>query len=278
MIFIKSYLLILLFTFSVSAQNIAVDPNLKSFSVSDGLSSDNVNWIIQDTQGFIWFATEDGLSRFDGYSFKVYQNKRGDKNSLSSNFIWNISLDRNGNLWIATDAGGLNKFNPITEKFERFIHDSKNLTSISSGPVTYTLEDNEGKIWVGTWGGGLSVYDPIENSFTNFTHKSKDSTSLSDNRILCIYEDDKKNIWIGTDNGGLNKFDRSSNTFKSNLFSFNTPFKNSISYISKGSDNNLLLGTTEGWIIEFNPETNDVRVFPALTKKIRMFRTLFGIL
>ncbi|WP_337873256.1 two-component regulator propeller domain-containing protein [Ignavibacterium sp.] len=266
MIFIKFYLLVLLFSFSVSAQNIAVDPNLKSFSVSDGLSSDNVNWIIQDTQGFIWFATEDGLSRFDGYSFKVYQNKRGNKNSLSSNFIWNISLDRNGNLWIATDAGGLNKFDPVTEKFERFIHDSKSHTSISSGPVTYTLEDNEGKIWVGTWGGGLSVYDPIENSFTNFIHNSNDSTSLSDNRILCIYEDDKKNIWIGTDNGGLNKFDRSSNTFKSNFFSFNTPFKNSISYISKGSDNNLLLGTTEGWIIEFNPETNDGRVFPALTK------------
>lgn len=206
------------------------------------------------------------MNRFDGSSFKVYKNIRGDKYSLSNNFIWHISEDNQGNIWIATDAGILNKFNPVTEKFERFAHKSDNPNSIPSGPLTYTLQDSYGMIWIGTWGGGLSVYDPIKNYFTNFINNPNDPASLSDDRILCIYEDDKKNIWIGTDNGGLNKFDRRTNTFKSDFLKIDIGFKNSISYISKEINGNLLLGTTEGWIIDLNTETNETRVFTAITK------------
>lgn len=266
MILIKLNFLILIIVISASAQSISNDGNHQSFSGTDGLSSNAVNWIIQDSQGFIWFATEDGLNRFDGYSFKVYQNKRGDKNSLSGNFIWHISQDRKGNLWIATDAGGLNKFDPVTEKFERFIHNPDSSNSIGSGPVTYTLEDSEEKIWVGTWGGGLSIYDPFENLFTNFTHSPNDSSSLSNNKILCIYEDENKNIWIGTDNGGLNFFNRKTNSFKPISLNINSPFKNSISFITKGANGNLLLGTTEGWIVDFNITTYQTQVFTILSK------------
>jgi ligand-binding sensor domain-containing protein/signal transduction histidine kinase len=266
MILIKLNLLILIFFISASAQFISYDSNFQSISIINGLSSNNVNWIIQDSKGFCWIATEDGLNRFDGSSFKVYKNIRGDKYSLSNNFIWHISEDNQGNIWIATDAGVLNKFNPVTEKFERFAHKSDNPNSIPSGPLTYTLQDSYGMIWIGTWGGGLSVYDPIKNSFTNFINNPNDSASLSDDRILCIYEDDKKNIWIGTDNGGLNKFDRRTNTFKSDFLKIDIGFKNSISYISKEINGNLLLGTTEGWIIDLNTETNETRVFTAITK------------
>jgi len=88
-----------------------------------GLSQNNITCILQDSRGFMWFGTPEGLNKYDGYTFTVYRNDRANKSSLSSNFITDIIEDTKGNLWIATSGGGLNKFQRETEKFTRYMYD-----------------------------------------------------------------------------------------------------------------------------------------------------------
>ena len=79
---------------------------------------------LQDRTGFIWFGTDDGLNRFDGYEVKVYRNDPNDNSSISENIIWALWEDHSGNLWIGTKTGGLNKYDPLINKFEHWELDS----------------------------------------------------------------------------------------------------------------------------------------------------------
>jgi ligand-binding sensor domain-containing protein len=85
-------------------------------TVEDGLSNNKVNTITQDKTGFIWFGTEDGLSRFDGYNFKIYRHDPSDSNTLSNNSIWALLEDSKGNIWIGTKDGTVNIFDPDPRK------------------------------------------------------------------------------------------------------------------------------------------------------------------
>ena len=92
-------------------------------SLEQGLSQSVVNCILQDSKGFMWFGTEDGLNRYDGYEFRVYKTDPENHNTLSDNFVQSISEDPEGKLWIGTFAGGLNRFDRETEQFTRNRHD-----------------------------------------------------------------------------------------------------------------------------------------------------------
>ncbi len=94
-------------------------PPFERITIADGLSQNMVNHVIQDQRGFIWFATKDGLNRFDGYGFRVYRNMPGDSSTLSGNYVTGIWEDARGIMWIVTNGGGLNRFDPITEVFTR---------------------------------------------------------------------------------------------------------------------------------------------------------------
>src|ERR1700738_3221967 len=98
-------------------------------TTSDGVSQGYVTAILQDRRGFMWFATRDGLNRYDGNTFVVYKHNPNDPGSLSSNFIQDLIEDDQGYLWTATNTG-VNKFDPITERFTRYLHDPNNLNSI----------------------------------------------------------------------------------------------------------------------------------------------------
>ena len=82
-----------------------------------GLSQSNVLCILQDSRGFMWFGTRDGLNKYDGYKFTVYKNKISDKNTISNNFIQSIKEGKNGCLWIATWGGGLNRYDLQKNQF-----------------------------------------------------------------------------------------------------------------------------------------------------------------
>ena len=124
-----------------------------------GLSQSAVNCIYQDRQGFMWFGTEDGLNRFDGYSFSVFRRDPADPASLSHNFVWAVQEDAEGGLWVGTE-GGLNRRAPGTTVFTRLRHDARDETTVGADFVWALLADRKGAIWVGTKGGGLSRYDP----------------------------------------------------------------------------------------------------------------------
>src|SRR5512133_2452295 len=105
-------------------------------SIEDGLSQNAGLDIFQDSRGYLWIGTQDGLNRYDGYSFKIYKHDPDDPTSISHNSILKITEDQKGDLWIGTWGGGLNRYDPVTEQFIRFQHDPDNPASISDDTVT----------------------------------------------------------------------------------------------------------------------------------------------
>lgn len=176
----------------VNAQEI----KFKHLSVEDGLSQSVVNCMLQDRTGFLWFGTQDGLNRFDGYQFKVFRNDSKDANSISSNNIWSIFEDKSGNIWVGTQEGVLNCFDPQTEKFKHYILDSSKI--ISGNSVSCIYQDRAGKLWIGFYKSGLYQLDIISDAVKQWQHQSDNPNSLSNNYVTSIFEDLQGNLWIGT--------------------------------------------------------------------------------
>ncbi|MBE0571757.1 MAG: response regulator [Ignavibacteriaceae bacterium] len=170
----------------------------------DGLSEGSAWCILQDSKGFLWIGTADGLNRYDGYQFKIFRNIHSDLNSISNSQVLSILEDKTGTLWIGTDGGGLNKFNSDKETFTRYIHNPNDSTSISDNAVWSIYEDNSENLWIGTFGGGLNKFDRSKEPFIRYSHNPDDTSSLSFNTVVSVYEDSKRNLWIATLGGGLN--------------------------------------------------------------------------
>ena len=94
----------------------------------------------------MWFATEDGLDRYDGYNFKVYKNNPQDPSSISDNFIWSIYQDKNGILWIGTNNGGLCKYDELTDSFISYKNNPSDLNSLTFNDVRTIEEDSRGNL------------------------------------------------------------------------------------------------------------------------------------
>ncbi len=138
---------------SLASSQAARSQNLQfeHLSSAQGLSHNHVKCILQDSRGFLWFGTQNGLNRYDGYAFKVFKHDPEDPTTISDNFIWRIYEDSFENLWIGT-ANGLNKFDHATETFTRYLHDPNNPYSLSGDIVKAIHEDRAGTLWIGTWG------------------------------------------------------------------------------------------------------------------------------
>jgi len=146
--FLVSLLFVILFT-NVNGQN---RKRFERISIEQGLSQSTVSCIFQDSRGFLWFGTEDGLNKYDGYKFTVFTLYPDNPNGLSSNSVLSIYEDRDSTLWIGTRAG-LNKFSRDTEQFVRYMSDSRNEKSISDDRIWCILEDSRRNLWIGTWTG-----------------------------------------------------------------------------------------------------------------------------
>ncbi len=127
-----------------------VSPRFETLGLKDGLSQGSIYQILQDRHGFIWLGTQDGLNRYDGQSFKVYRSQPFDTTTINEGWEWDIEEDKDGFIWVATWGGGLNRFNPVTEKFTRYTHDDEDSTSIPSDRVRSLLATDDGTLWIGT--------------------------------------------------------------------------------------------------------------------------------
>ncbi|MEN8188718.1 MAG: two-component regulator propeller domain-containing protein [Thermodesulfobacteriota bacterium] len=181
-------------------------------TTESGLSNDNVQGIVQDDLGFMWFATLDGLNRYDGYDFKVFRHDPDDPLSLSGNQLRKLYRDKSGYLWVATWSDGLNKYLPETETFLHYQHDPDNPDSLSHNAISGMLEDRAGVFWIGTRGGGLNRFDPATGKFTHYRHNPDDPSSLSHDFVMAVLEDRRGDLWVST-YGGLNKLNIASGTF-----------------------------------------------------------------
>lgn len=188
---------------SVRAQ--ARTPRFTRLTNEQGLSNDMVGCILQDDQGFMWFGTQDGLNRYDGYTFIVYRHRRSDPDSLSNSTITALYQDRAGTLWIGTVVG----LDSFAGDAARFTHHPAVGEEIG---VIY--EDVAGMLWIGTEGSGLFRFDRATGQFIQYTHDPADPHSLSGNNVRAIREDDSGTLWVGTADG-LNTFDLATERFVS---------------------------------------------------------------
>jgi len=154
-----------------------------------------------------------GLIRYDGYQFKVYQHDEADPNSLSDNRVQRIYEDPRGIFWLATQEGGLNKFDPVLETFTHYRHNPADPTSLSEDDIRHLAVDPAGMIWLGTRRAGLNRFDPVSETVTRYRHDPADQTSLGNDRISALYVDRAGVLWVGSSNGGLQRFDPQSETF-----------------------------------------------------------------
>src|SRR6202046_1874494 len=91
-------------------------------TMRDGLSMSTINSILQDSQGYVWLATEAGLNRYDGYTVRQFRRDRGNEHGLASDYVWSIAEDAQGDLWLATEGGGGARWGCRTQAFEQFTH------------------------------------------------------------------------------------------------------------------------------------------------------------
>lgn len=188
--------------------------SFEQLSLEQGLPQSTVNAIMQDRTGFLWFGTQDGLCRYDGYTFIVYRKTGGRATSIADNFIQALAEDGAGALWVGTQNGGLHRFNPRTEQFTAFRHDSVRASSLPDDNITALCHANDQKslLWVGTQNGGLALLSVENGSCRRYQHNSQQSGSLLDNHILSIYRDRSGTVWVGTFSG-LSMFDERAQAF-----------------------------------------------------------------
>ncbi len=207
----KRFLQISIAIVIVSAGLYPQKDDIKFEHLYEGLSQKSVLCISQDSKGFMWFGTYDGLHRYDGYKIKIYRSEIGNPYSLSNNKVRFIYEDRRGILWIGTD-GGLNQFDREKERFIHYKYDPNDPNSLGGDMVQWICEDTSGKLWIGTYYGGLNQFDPIKKQFVRYKHDPKDLHSISDDFVSCIYIDKSGVLWAATFTG-LNRFDPAKNCF-----------------------------------------------------------------
>ncbi len=173
------------------------DLRFAHLTTSDGLSQSGVTEILQDRRGFMWFATRDGLNRYDGNTFVAYKHNPNDPGSLSANYIWDLTEDDRGYLWVATD-GGVNRFDPATERFVSYRHNPNNSNSICGDSVESIARDSRGYLWFGTSDSGLDKFDPSTGAFTHYLN---DSDGQFVGRITKVIEDSHRDIWFVGERG-----------------------------------------------------------------------------
>lgn len=220
-----------------------------NYSVARGLSQSTVFCIQQDSEGYIWFGTEDGLNKFDGYSFTVYKHNPEDPNSLSSNWIQTMLEDEAGILWFGTRDGGLNRYDRNLDQFTHYRNDPDDSSSLNDDEITTLFHDQMGIIWIGTGSGGLEKFDPVTERFTHYRHDPGNPQSLSDDSILSLHQTKDGILWIGTNGGGLSSFDQGTGSFtqyKNVPTDAQSLIDNTVRAILEDSSGHLWLGTNAG--------------------------------
>ncbi|HVW60036.1 MAG TPA: two-component regulator propeller domain-containing protein, partial [Puia sp.] len=248
------FLLACIGSFAVSGQ--AVHYNFYNFSTDNGLPTNQVQHVFQDSYGFLWMATNSGLVRWDGYVLKVYTHEEGDPGSINDNIVYTIYEDSRKRLWIGT-IDGLNMYNRQTDEFVK----CRLIAGNDRVPVNGIIEDRQGKVWLAT-SFGLCNYDAGRGK-ANWVPVPKKGADV----LFAISLDSSNNIWAGTYNSGVLKYDQ-----RNGLFSWFDPVPG-----KKGARNrvNALLNTRDGEVWVAN-EADGLSIMDSTGKLVRRYKHFSG--
>jgi len=238
------------------------DLKFERISVEQGLSHSTVNCILQDSKGFMWFGTDDGLNKYDGYSFTVYKHDLDDPHSLSHNRVQSVFEDQSGVLWAGTYGGGLNRFDRDTGQFIHY--DAEDFQNITDEPeefrnVVWAIDENPaGVLWIATYGGGLVKFEVETGEFTSYAPDPADPDFWGHEWISAMLVGRSGNVWIGTHSEGLDRFDPATGRVTSYRHDPDDPDSLSHDWIRAVIEDQygfLWIGTFGGGLDRFDPET-----------------------
>ena len=227
---------------------------IEKLGMEQGLSNSYIVGITQDQQGYMWFATESGLNRFDGHSFRVYRKNGLPNKTINSNELNMVYADKTDNIvWIATQRTGLNAFDTKTEKFTYYTADSNIPNSIITNDVTYIAPAWDGNLWVCTYHFGVEYFDKKAKTFKHFNQSTLHG--FVSNHVWCVADDNHGKLYIGHVFNGLsvlNLKDRKVKNYR-NIPGDPTSFPGEeVTALHIDKRNNVWVGTNNGLAL-FDP-------------------------
>jgi ligand-binding sensor domain-containing protein/signal transduction histidine kinase len=251
-------LLLALFLFSL---NLFLSPlycqnhQFQRYYAKDGLSTNQIRCLLEDQQGFIWIGTSDGLNRFDGYEFRVFKPNARQPGSISSNNVYHLDQDAKGRIWIATLRGGVNYYDPRTERFTVFRHDPEDSTSISSDEVIAVHVDTKQRLWIGTREGLDRLVETDSGAyFVRYNVRLALGESTDRRRsIHSLFEDEAGYLWIGAAYGLSRINPETGHIVNYNRMpEINEHLRNGVVHDAQWlADGSLYLGTTDQGLFHF---------------------------
>ena len=253
----------LLLTMPLAYADVGNPMRFDHLGMGEGQSQSTVNVIHQDETGFLWLGTENGLNRYDGYRFHHYKRDPGTTGSLGADFIWDIAEDEDGNLWIATDGGGLARWNSSKDDFTVFRHDETDSNTIADDSVRAVLYTSDKSIWIGTKADGLNRLNLATQEIEHFRHDPDNPNSLGDDRIFSLMRDSRGIIWIATDNGlcRFNPISRTFSTFRHDPDAEDSISSNMVRTVFEDRHGHIWAGTRNAGVNRFDRDTGQFTRF-----------------
>jgi len=197
-----------------TSDSFSAELTFERISLDQGLSQSTVYCILQDSRGYLWLGTEDGLNKYDGYQFVTIRQNPFDHNSLPSNDISALLEDPAGRIWIGTWGGGLSRYDPVADLYTHYRANENDPDSLNSSQIQALYQASDSTIWVGCNDGGLSRYEAESDTFRTYRHDPHDASSISHDRVWRISEGRSGHLWVATENGlcrldpGTGRFER----------------------------------------------------------------------
>lgn len=250
-------ILILFCPLAATAQS---DFNIRQISYEQGLPNNYVESITQDKRGYLWFATDEGLSRYDGVRFVNYlHNVPGLLTPSGKGLNYVLDDPQLPVLWIATQSAGINSYNYETNSFKVYRHDSKDPESLTADGITFLSSANDGNLWIGTYNGGINYFNKRSGKFIHYNSHTLEK-GFCDN-VWCCMEGKNNLLYIGHENGGMTVLNLKTKTFTNYRFQSGNPNSipgNTVRSICMDSRGQIWLATGKGAAV-FNPATKTFR-------------------
>ncbi|WP_143961263.1 two-component regulator propeller domain-containing protein [Litoribacter populi] len=227
----------------------------KNLGVEQGLSHQTVFSILQDTQGFMWFGTKDGLNRFDGSQFKIFKYNPKDPNSIGNNTVLSLFEDSQYNLWVGTQDG-VYIYNPEKESFTAFEEKGPEGEKVN-GPILAIKEDLAGNIWMASSTQGLFRFNAAAEKLKYFHHQPEKDNSLAYGSISSLAIDKQGTVWIGILGSGVQKYIAANETFEE-YWDLNDVLKQDLIFDLYDHGKELLIGTKNGGLKRLDKTSKDI--------------------
>ena len=231
---------------------------VRLFTPNEGLSNSHINHIYQDSKGFIWIATENGLNKFDGYDFEVFLSIPNDSTSIKGNFVTFVFEDSRGLFWVCT-TNGLLQYDHTKNAFIPWKMDIQN-ELFQDNRANFIIEDRNNNLWISFPGRGIIRLDAKTLLPVLY---NRQNSGMVDNTISCLFEDRHGNIWFGTEDHGVSVIDPSTDTMKNYQHVPDDPSSlnnNKVFSICENAAGAVWIGTIGGGINVFDEKTQSFHV------------------